>query len=197
MKKQLLVCESIYWVNTNTDIGKHIKRCNTCLEFQKTQPKEKMIYHDIPLRPWEVLGGEVFHFNNKNYLCIVDYHIKFPVIKQMERLSTESLLATTKVIFAEYGKPHKLMSDANTNFISDKFRKLCSRLSIEQAVSSAYHHQSNGQVEACIKFVKCTLKMCQLQWGHSHDIITNPYYPIGARLAKLRQHCYLTIQYVV
>ena len=31
---------------------------------------------------------------------------------------------------------------------------------MEQAISSSYHHQSNGQVEACIKFVKCTLKKC-------------------------------------
>ena len=119
---------------------------------------EKMIHHDIPLRPWEVLGADVFHFINKNYLCIVDYHSKFPVIKRMEGLSTESLIATTKVIFAEYGIPCKLMSDAGTNFVSDKFRKFCCRFNIEQAVLSAYHHQSNGQVKTYIKFIKCTLK---------------------------------------
>ena len=144
--------ESIYWVNINTDKDKHIKRCNTCLEFQQTQLKEKMIHHDIPLRPWEVLGADVFHFNNKNYLCIVDCYSKFPVIKRMEGLSTDCLITTTKVIFAEYGIPCKLMSDAGTNFVSDMFSKFCSRLNIEQAVLSAYHHQSNGQVEACITF---------------------------------------------
>ena len=72
---------TIYWANINTDIEKHIKNCTTCLEFQQTQPKEKILHHDIPLRPWEVLGVDLFHFNNKNYLCIVDYHSKFPVIK--------------------------------------------------------------------------------------------------------------------
>ena len=54
-----------------------------CLEFQQTQPKEKIIHHDILLRPWEVLGVNIFQLNNKNYLCIVDYHSKFPVIKRM------------------------------------------------------------------------------------------------------------------
>ena len=53
------------------------------------QPK-KMVHDDTPLRPWEVLGADVFHFNNKNYFCIVDYHSKFPVIKGMDGLSTES-----------------------------------------------------------------------------------------------------------
>ena len=69
------------------------------------QPKEKIIHHDIPLRPWEVLGTDVFHFNNKNSLCIVDYHSKFPTIKKLEGLSAKSLITTTKVTFAEYGIP--------------------------------------------------------------------------------------------
>ena len=101
-KTKPLTCESVYWVNINTDIDKHRKRCNPCLEFQQMQPKVKMIHHDIPLRHWEVLGAGIFHFNNKNHLCIVDYHSKFQVIKRMEGLSTESLIITTKIIFAEY-----------------------------------------------------------------------------------------------
>ena len=103
-----------------------------------------------------MIGADLFHFNNKNYLCIVDYYSKFPVVKRMEGLSTENLIIRVKVIFAEYGIPHKLMSDAGTNFVSHKFRKFCSSLNIEQAVSSAYHHQSNRQVKACIKFIKHT-----------------------------------------
>ena len=101
----------------------------------------------------------------KNYLCIIDYHSKFPVVKRMKGLSTEKLIATAKVIFAEYGIPCKFMSDAGTNFISDRFRKFCSSLNIKKAVSSAYHHQSNGQVKACIKFIKYMFKNCTNSGG--------------------------------
>ena len=52
------------------------------------------------------------------------------------------------------------MSDAGTNFVSERFRQFCKSINIEQAVSSVYHHQSNGQVKACIKFIKCTFKKC-------------------------------------
>ena len=52
------------------------------------------------------------------------------------------------------------MSDAGTNFVSDKFRQFCKTINVEQAVSSVYHQQSNGQVEACIKFVKHTFTKC-------------------------------------
>ena len=37
----------------------YIKNCNTCLEFQQTQPKEKIIHHDIPIRPWDVVGADI------------------------------------------------------------------------------------------------------------------------------------------
>ena len=104
-KTKLLAHESVYWSSINVDIEKYIKNCATCLEYQQMQPKEKIIHHNIPLRPWEVLGTDIFHFNNKNYLCIVDYYSKFCIVKRLEGLSAESLITTTKVIFSEYGIP--------------------------------------------------------------------------------------------
>ena len=50
------------------------------------------------------------------------------------------------------------MSDAGTNFISDSFQQFHKTVNVEQAVASAYHLQSNGQVKACIKFIKHTFK---------------------------------------
>ena len=120
-KTKLLACESVYWSSINAHIKSHIKHCAMCLQFQQMQPKEKIIHHDIPLRPWEVVGADVFHFNNKNYLATVDYNSKFPIIKRLEGLSGENLINTVKIIFAKYCIPLKIMSDTGTNFISDRF----------------------------------------------------------------------------
>ena len=171
-KTKLLVHKSVYWSDINLDIKKYIKSCATCLEFQQMQPKETIIHHDIPLRPWEVLGTDIFNFNNKNYLCIVDYHSKFPMVKRLEGLSAESLITTIKVKFAKYGILHKLMSDAGTKFVSDKFWKFCNSISVKQVVLSVYHHQSNGQVKACIKFIKQMFKNALTLVG----TLTWPYY---------------------
>ena len=102
----------------------------------------------------------MFTLNNKHYLCITDYQNQFPIIKKTEDLSAENLMLMCKVIFAEYRLPIKIMLDSGGNFISDKFKMFCNSLNIEHAFSSSYHHQSNGQVEACIKFVKHTRKKC-------------------------------------
>ena len=81
-----------------------------------------MIHHDIPVRPWEVICVAIFTLNNKHYLCNVDYHSKFPVIKKAEDLSADSLISIYKVIFAEYGLPKKIMSDLGSNLVSGKFK---------------------------------------------------------------------------
>ena len=39
--------------------------------------------------------------SNKYYPCIVDYHSKFPVVKEVEGLSTDILMKTCKIIFLE------------------------------------------------------------------------------------------------
>ena len=130
------------------------------LSFSKCNPKEKIIHHDIPLKPWEVVGADIFHFNNINYLCVVDYNSKFPIIRKLQGLLVEHLINAVTTTFAEYGIPHKIMSDSGTNFVSERFRWFCKSINVEQAVSLAYHHQSNGQVEACIKFIKHTFKKC-------------------------------------
>ena len=98
----------------------------------------------------------------------------------------ESLIATTKVIFVEYGIPCRLISDTGINFVSDKFRRFCTQLNIEQALSSTYHHQSNGQVKACIKFIKCTLKKCANSGGDIHMVLLQIHTtPLGQGLLRL------------
>ena len=63
-------------------------------------------------------GPDTFTLNNKNHLCIADYHSKFQVIKKTEDLYADSLMLTFKIIFSEYGLPKKIMSDVAGNFVT-------------------------------------------------------------------------------
>ena len=38
------------------------------------QPKNIIIPHEIPGKPWETLGTDMFTLNNNNYFCVVDYY---------------------------------------------------------------------------------------------------------------------------
>ena len=128
---------------------------------------------------------DIFQLNNKNYLCIVDYHSKFLVIKKMEVLSAENLIAAVKIIFADYGVLHRLMSNAGSNFVSEKFRSFYSSVNIAEAVSLLYHYHSNKQVEACLKFIKHTIKKYSDSSGDVHmALLQIRTTPLGQGLAS-------------
>ena len=80
------------------------------------------MHHDIQIRPWDVVGVDMFQLNNQNYLCIANYHGKFLVSKKTEKLSADNLISALKVIFAEYGTPKRVMSDTGGNFISENLK---------------------------------------------------------------------------
>ena len=75
-------------------------------------------------------------------------------------------------------------------FVSDRFRNFCSSLNIKQAVSSAYNHQSNGQVEACIKFIKNVFKNVQIPVGISTWLYYKYILPHWAKACQACQHYY-------
>ena len=42
-------------------------------------------------RPWEKLGTDIFEFNGKKYLMIVDYYSRFPVIRLLSDMSSHTV----------------------------------------------------------------------------------------------------------
>ena len=89
----------------------------------------------------------------------MDCHSKLTTVKKVDSLSADDLLQMTKVIFVEYELPKKIVSDVGTNFTAEPFKAFCMKMNIQQTITSSYHHQSNGQEEAYIKFVKHAIKM--------------------------------------
>ena len=134
----------------NADIANNIKYCTTYLDFLQTHPKGRFIHIEIPGKPWDIIGADMFSLYNKHYLCIVDYHSKFPVIKRQE-VSADSLILACNVIFSEYGLPRRILSDVRSNFVSERFNEFFRNLNTEQAVS-----RSIRQVEECIKLIIMT-----------------------------------------
>ena len=67
---------------------------------------------------------------NKILLCIVDYYNKFLDVKMMASLSADDLVHTTKITFAQFGLPKKIISDLGTTFTSEIFTEFCKMLNI-------------------------------------------------------------------
>ena len=131
-----LAGELVYVINM--DIKHTLEQYVTSMECQEMQPHEKIIPYKMLHIPWEVI-----HYKNNTLLCIVDYYSKFPVVKKTNGLSADNMFGVVKILFAKFGLPKKIVSDAGTNFTSGKFRQFCRQLNIEWAITSSCHHQSN------------------------------------------------------
>ena len=118
-KTRQLVNKSVYWVNMNAYIENAIKQYSTCLGFHNTQLQERTTPYKVLTKQWEVVSTDICMINNENLLCIVDYYNEFPVMKKVEILSAEDLIQLVKIVFAELGLPKKLVSNADTNFVSE------------------------------------------------------------------------------
>ena len=106
IKKMLLLThESVYQINIKTDIENMVKQCATNMEYQQTQPCEKMIPYEMLHKHWEVLGANIFTIKSNTSLCIVEYYSRFSVVKKTNSLSADSQMRPVKISFAEFGLP--------------------------------------------------------------------------------------------
>ena len=53
---------------------------------QQAQQKLPAIQPELPTRPWEKLGTDIFEFSGSKYLMIVDYYSRFPIIRPLSNM---------------------------------------------------------------------------------------------------------------
>lgn len=151
--------ELIFWPGLSLQIDNLSDSCKTCNLYRKQNVKEPLINHDIPTEPWIKVGLDLFHFNNKNYLIVVDYYSKFIEISNLNMNTTSSNVITNlKSIFSRQGIPKELCSDSGPQFTSSEFKTFANSWDFKHTLSSPHHHQSNGMVERTIQTIKNILK---------------------------------------
>ena len=62
----------VYWPGMSAAIERMISKCSVCLKYQRENQKEPSLPHEVPQRPWQKLGADIFELNSKSYLLVVD-----------------------------------------------------------------------------------------------------------------------------
>ena len=173
--------ESVFWPGITKDIENKVRDCMTCQQNSISQTKEVMHSHSVPKGPWMKLGIDLFEHNKKQYLLIVDYFSKFPIIRKLQGLSTGYVISELKGIFGENGIPETVISDGGPQFRSE-FKEFARQWGFEHIQSSPHHHQSNGEA-GIVRTIKDTLTKAQ-QSGQDLDMALLCYRstPINSRL---------------
>ena len=143
----------MYWPGMGRDIEETISRCLTCAKYKPANPREPLIPHEIPQRPWSKLGMDIFTFRGKDYLLVVDYYSKFPEVCHLAAKTATCVISHLKTCFARHGIPDTVIAD-NMPFGSREFTRFADEWGFEVKTSSPHHPASNGQSERSVGTIK-------------------------------------------
>jgi hypothetical protein len=156
-KCKALARQSLYWPNMSRDIENIVAKCHICNSYRNAQPREPLIPHEVPARPWQKLAADIFTVHGKDYLLVADYFSKYPEVCYLVDITAASVILRLKSIFARHGIPEELIAD-NMPFNSLALTKLANQWNFVVTTSSPRYAQSNGQAERMVQTVKKMLK---------------------------------------
>ena len=159
-KTQWLARESVYWKNINRDIEALVNTCETCQKYQRNQCQEPTIHHNIPPTPWWKLGSDLYHINNRDFLILVDYFSKYPIVAELKTLTSKAVVKAVKTTCSMFGVPKEFVSDNGPQYSSKEFKQFTDEWGIKHNPSSPLFPKSNGLAERNIQTIKNLIKKC-------------------------------------
>ena len=150
--------EAVYWPGMSKDIAQLVSQCDTCQRHRNQQPKETLKSHEQGTYPWQKVATDVFTWNNKEYLLVVDYFSKYVEIAYLQNTSSATVTIHLKSIFSRHGIPETIFSDNASYYTSKTFKSFLADWGIHHKTSSPLYPQSNGLAERMVQTIKRLLK---------------------------------------
>ena len=147
----------VFWPGISAHIRDKVSNCETCTRM-RTNRHEPLIPTEFPGRPWEKVGTDLFHFQGKNYLLIVDYYSRWVEIAYLPSTSAQSVINAMKSIFARYGVPEECVMDGGPCYAAYEFKSFAKSYGFKATTSSPYYPMGNGEAERSVQTVKGLLK---------------------------------------
>ncbi|KAF2890942.1 hypothetical protein ILUMI_15231, partial [Ignelater luminosus] len=139
------------------DIENFVKNCYQCQKFQNSNPKQPLINHPIPNRPWQNLSIDFCEFKGNNCIVLVDAYSNWIEVKPTKTKSIDDVIIFLSDTFTRFGIRDIVFSD-NNPFNSLQYKTFADSFNFSIRYPSPHFHQSNGLAEKAVNIVKNILK---------------------------------------
>ena len=146
--------QSVWWPGLSAHLLQMIKNCQTCCKEQ-SQPAEPLITSEVPELPFQKIGTDLFEWEKRIYLLLVDYYSRYIEIALLNRPTAVEVIAHMKSIFARHGIPELVISYNGPQY---SFSEFANEYQFQHVTSSPLYPQSNGEAERAVKTIKGLLK---------------------------------------
>jgi hypothetical protein len=149
---------SVWWPSITSQIESMCNRCATCT-LHKPEKREPLLPLSTPESvPWSRIGTDLFEYQKREYLVIVDYGSRWLDFKELSSTTSQAVIRTLSEVFATHGTPSVVMSDNGPQFSSQEFQQFARDWGFDHVTSSPRYPQANGAAERAVQTAKKILK---------------------------------------
>jgi len=172
------ILQNFFWPGLKTDVVNFCKSCRTC----QIVGKPNQVVPPAPLHPIPAIGEPFEHVivdcvgplpktksGNQYMLTVMCVSTRFPEAIPLRSITAPAVTRALTRFFTTFGLPKVVQSDQGSNFMSRTFKQALQSLGVSHAVSSAYHHESQGALERWHQTLKSMLKKYCFDTGRSWD----------------------------
>jgi hypothetical protein len=143
------------WPKMRADIANYINSCIVCVKRKPYGSKT------APLQPiaatsfvWQKIAMDIVgplpetHNGNRYILVMSEYTTRYMIgvaIRDQEASTVANAFIMNVVL--RYGSPTEILTDQGKSFCSRLMKEICSQLNIKQTRTTAYHPETDGNVE--------------------------------------------------
>ena len=76
-----------------------VNTCSTCLHNQKQHPREPMMPSDVLHYSFQMVGSDLFHWNDQDFVLVVDYYSRYWKIEKLHKTDAATVIKKIKNVF--------------------------------------------------------------------------------------------------
>jgi transposase InsO family protein len=161
-KTYLHIAPHCYWPKMFKDVERYVQTCPECQVNKQPTTKPAGVAHVLPIpeRPWQsvaidFIGPITASQGYTNIMVIMDrfsgFLLCFPLKNKFSAVDVADTFLFT--FYGRYGLPESIVSDRDTGFTGKFWESLMETLGIKTLMSTAFHQETNGQVERTNKTI--------------------------------------------
>ena len=138
------------------EIRDYVQACYNCNRNKSSNHRKHGYLNPLPIppHPWHSISMDFItqlplSNNFDSILVVVDRFSKMALFIKTTGTATSEDLANLFIefVFSKHGLPDNIISDRGTLFVSSFWTVLCKQLRITRNLSTAYHPETDGQIE--------------------------------------------------
>eukprot|EP00118_Oscarella_pearsei_P018893 m.196972 g.196972 ORF g.196972 m.196972 type:complete len:1094 (+) comp39535_c1_seq2:160-3441(+) len=163
-----------FWKGMSRDVRDFVRECGACQTAKSLRPKRAgrlQLFSEE--EPFATVGVDLLgplprsRRGNKYVVVMVDRFTRWPELSAIPDATAETVAdAVVEKIVLRHGCPKKILTDRGAQFTSRLFRRMTERMGVKKIFTTAYHPETNGQVERFNRFIGGALRVYT---GEEHD----------------------------